>query len=143
MIPNTHVNVSQFEWTTANSYPDALQKIVHWKVLIGEDTPSIPQQDVFMGMLDLEAGGYYPLHSHPAPEIYFIMSGTAEWTIGDETFTATPGTAIYHASNVPHRMINKSNEPLKTVWFWWAPNGDQDTLQGDIELLEPMPDSKE
>ena len=143
MTSNTHLNADQLEWTNASSYPETLQKIVHWKTLIGGDAPYIPQQDVRMGVLDLEAGGYYPLHSHPAPEIYFIVSGTAKWTVGDETFTATPGTAIYHASNVPHRMINKGNETLKTVWFWWAPNGDRDMLQIGVELLESMPETKE
>ena len=93
-----------------------------------------------MGILELEAGGYYPLHSHPSPEIYFILSGTAEWTVGDETFIATPGMAIYHASNVPHRMVNQGTEPLRTVWFWWAPDGSKDVLQVGVKLLEAMPE---
>lgn len=95
-----------------------------------------------MGVLDLEVGGYYPLHSHPAPEIYFILSGTAEWTVGHETFMAEPEMAIYHASNIPHRIVNRSNEPLKTVWFWWAPNGNREVLQERIELLESLPETK-
>ena len=137
---NTYANADDFEWTSASSYPEALQKIVRWKMLVGGDAPAIPQKDVSMGVLDLDAGGYYPLHAHPAPEIYFIMSGTAEWTVGDETFTATPGMSIYHAPNVPHRMVNSGTETLCTVWFWWAPDGKRDVLQGDIELLESMPD---
>lgn len=139
----THVNSDQLEWTTASSYPEALQSSVHWKILIGGETPSIPSQDVLMGILDLEPGGYYPLHSHPSPEIYFILSGTAEWTVGSETFVATPGTAIHHAPDVPHRMVNHGTEPLKTIWFWWAPNGDRSVLQVGVELLEVMPDARE
>jgi quercetin dioxygenase-like cupin family protein len=139
MTNNIHVNDSQLEWTTASSYPAELQKVVHWKMLIGGEPPSVPQKDALMGVLDLEAGGYYPLHSHPSPEIYYIISGSAEWTVGDETFTAAPGTAIYHASNVPHRMVNHGSEALRTVWFWWAPNGERDVLQVGVQLLESMP----
>jgi len=139
MEANTHAHVNQLEWETASSYPEELQKVVHWKMLIGGNAPSIPQKDVLMGVLDLEAGGYYPLHSHPSPEIYFIVSGSAEWTVGGETFTAIPGTAIYHAPNVPHRMVNNGNEPLHTVWFWWAPKGERDVLQVGVTLLESMP----
>src|SRR2546425_11101671 len=73
--------------------------------------------------------GYYPAHAHPAPEIYFVMSGTAEWTVGEETFTAEPGTAIYHPSQVLHRMVNTGTAPLRAVWFWWAPAGHHDVLQ--------------
>lgn len=137
-----YVNADQFEWTTASSYPDDLQKAVHWKLLIGGDMPSIHQKDVLMGILDLEAGGYYPLHSHPSPEIYFILSGTAEWTVGDETFIAAPGTAVYHAPDVPYRMVNRGGESLHTVWFWWAPNGNRDLLQVGVKLLEQMPGTK-
>ena len=139
MSSDNHVNANQFAWTTASSYPEEVQKIVRWKTLIGGEHPSIPHTDVLMGMLDLDAGGYYPLHAHPAPEIYFILSGTAEWTVGNETFMAEPGMAIYHAPNVPHRMVNKSDEPLRTVWFWWAPNGDREVLQVGVTLLEAKP----
>jgi len=142
MHPAFRIHVNQFEWESANTYPEALQKVVHWKMLVGGAPPAIQQTDVLMGVLDLEAGGYYPLHFHPAPEIYFILSGTAEWTVGDETFTAEPGMAIYHASNGPHRMVNRGTVPLKSIWFWWAPNGERSVLQVGVELLEDMPNSQ-
>jgi oxalate decarboxylase/phosphoglucose isomerase-like protein (cupin superfamily) len=47
--------------------------------------------------------------------------------------------AIYHAPNMPHRMVNEGDEPLKAVWFWWAPAGRTEVLQGAVTLLEPMP----
>ena len=139
---SSHINVSQAEWTASASYPEALRRVVRWKTLIGSGGPAwlgVPQKDVVMGILDLDAGGYYPAHAHPAPEIYFVMSGTAEWTVGEETFTAEPGTAIYHPSNVLHRMVNKGTAPLRTVWFWWAPDGHNDVLQVGPKLLESMP----
>lgn len=141
--PPIHAHVDDATWGTSPSYPEALQRVVRWKILAGGnvfgDSFGIPHDDMLMGVLDLDAGGYYPLHAHPAPELYYVVSGTAEWTVGDQTFTATPGMAIYHAPNVPHRMVNTGAETLHTLWFWWAPGGDTAALHGDITLVEPMP----
>lgn len=140
--PSSHSNVSQVEWTARASYPEALRRVVHWKTLIGRGGPAwlgVPHKDVVMGILALDAGDYSPAHAHPAPEISFVMSGTAEWTVGEETFTAEPGTAIYHPSHVLPRMVNNTTAPLRTVWFWWAPDGHNDVLQVGPTLLASMP----
>lgn len=138
-----HLEADQAEWQVSATYPDALRQVVRWKTLIGSNGADplggIPQKDVRFGILDLDPGGYYPLHAHPAPEIYFVLSGTAEWTVGEETFSAKSGMAIYHAANMPHRMVNTKSEPLKTIWFWWAPDGRADVLDQEVQLLEPMP----
>ncbi len=129
-------------WTPAAHYPEELQRVVRWNTLIGNgpaDWPGVPQKNVRMGVLELDAGGYYPGHSHPAPEIYFVLSGSAQWTVADESFEARPGMAIYHAPLVQHRMVNTGDEVLRAVWFWWAPDGRGEVLEGEIDLLEPMP----
>ena len=126
------------------SYPEALRSVVRWNTLVGsgnEGWTGIPQGDVRMGLLDLDPGGFYPSHAHPAPEIYYIVSGAAEWSVGAETFAAVAGMAIYHAPNMPHRMVNTGTVPLRTVWFWWAPGGDAAVLTTAPKLLEPMPDA--
>jgi oxalate decarboxylase/phosphoglucose isomerase-like protein (cupin superfamily) len=46
--------------------------------------------------------------------------------VADEIFIAESGTAIYHAPNLPHRMVNKGTQPLRAAWFWWAPGGRTD-----------------
>ena len=74
-------------------------------------------RDVLMGMLELAPRATYPAHKHPAPELYYVMSGTADWTVGGETFAAGPGTAIYHPPNTPHRMVNTGDEVLRTVYM--------------------------
>jgi mannose-6-phosphate isomerase-like protein (cupin superfamily) len=136
------VAVERIAWTTSTDYPEALQHVLRWGTLIGnEDSGArgIPQDDVLMGIMELDAGGFYPSHAHVAPEIYFVLSGRAQWTVADETFIAAPGTAIYHAPNAPHRMVNLGTEPLRAIWFWWAPGGRNDVLKSDVVLLEPMP----
>ncbi|MBI3896880.1 MAG: cupin domain-containing protein [Gammaproteobacteria bacterium] len=139
---HSHLHINQVDWTTAIFYPEELQRIFRWKTLIGNPGPlgsGIAQPEVSMGIQDIDAGGYYPAHAHPAPEIYFVLSGTAEWTVGDETFIAEPSMAIYHAPNMLHRMVNNGTEPVRTVWFWWAPGGDRKVLEITPTLLEAMP----
>ncbi len=138
MSPPTHISANDLPWSTAASYPEALQRVVRWKTLVGQD-PGVPVAEVRLGLLELDPGGYYPAHAHPAPEIYLVLSGAAQWTVGEETFRAEAGMAIYHAPNVPHRMVNDGPTPLQAVWWWWAPEGRREVLSAGVTLLEPMP----
>jgi quercetin dioxygenase-like cupin family protein len=137
-----HTAADQAEWQVSPHYPDDLRRTCRWKSLIGSGANwvgAIPQKDVIMGILELDAGGYYPAHAHPAPEIYFVTGGEAEWTVGEETFTARPGVAIYHAAHTPHRMVNKGPETLRAIWFWWAPDGSAEVLRGEVYFTEAAP----
>jgi mannose-6-phosphate isomerase-like protein (cupin superfamily) len=141
--PANRVEIGEAEWQVTPTYPEPLRSMVRWKTLIGGNQADwigrVAQQDVILGVLDLDPGGYYPFHAHPAPEIYFILSGTADWTIGDDSFIAVPGMAIYHASNMPHRMVNRGTETLKALWFWWAPDGRNEVLAQEVRFLETAP----
>ncbi len=119
--PPSHVHVSQVEWTVATSYPKELKQVCRWKTLMGAHVAAgqgVPQEEVDMGVLELDAGATYPAHAHPAPEIYYVVSGTAEWTVGKEMFMAEAGTAIYHPPNILHRMVNTGKKKLRAVYFW-------------------------
>jgi len=137
----THITLQDRPWTSSEQYPEALRRVYRYKALIGGTRAGvIPQPDVLMGMLELAPRATYPAHKHPSPEIYYVMSGTAKWTVGEETFTAGPGTAIYHPPNTLHRMVNSSDEVLRTVYLWFAPGGDRDVLKQSSQLLEPVPE---
>jgi mannose-6-phosphate isomerase-like protein (cupin superfamily) len=130
-------------WLPIGSEPgyQALQKTCRYMPLIGgkyENWRGIPQEDVLFGMLELAPGGYYPGHHHPAPEIYYVLSGEAKWTVGDQTFTAKPGEAIYHPALKMHRMVNMGKEPLRVLYVWWKPNGNKGAFDG-YRFLEPLP----
>jgi quercetin dioxygenase-like cupin family protein len=140
--PPVHTAADQAEWQVSAHYPDELRRTCRWKSLVGNGANwigGIPQKDVVMGILELDAGGYYPAHAHPAPELYYVTAGEAEWTVGEETFTARPGAAIYHAAHTPHRMVNKGSEPLRAIWFWWAPDGSAEVLSGEVYFTETPP----
>ncbi len=67
----------------------------------------------------LQAPGIlYPLHRHQAPEIYYVISGEAEWMRdGEEWRRRQPGEWIFHASDRGHAM-RTGREPLLTLVAW-------------------------
>ena len=139
-IGRTHVTLNEQSWTSSQQYPEPLRQVYRYKALIGSQRPGVvPQGDILMGVLELAPRATYPAHKHPAPELYYVMSGTAQWTVGSETFAAGPGTAIYHPPDTLHRMINTGDEVLKTVYMWWAPGGDTTAIRASSQLLEPVP----
>ena len=59
----------------------------------------------------------YPLHAHDAKELYFILSGSADWQISGKNFKASPGFIILHEEKEEHAMIT-SDLPLFALWIW-------------------------
>ena len=63
-------------------------------------------------------GVLYPPHAHPAPEVYWVVAGTAQWRRGHEDWvTRPPGSFIFHRSGLPH-ATRTENEPLLALAFW-------------------------
>ena len=63
-------------------------------------------------------GTFYPLHRHKAPEIYHVISGTAEWQRDGEPWRRRPpGEWFFHASDQGHAM-RTAGEPLLAVAAW-------------------------
>ena len=72
---------------------------------------------VAVGVLVLGPGTHYPLHGHPAVEVYLALT-EAEWWKGDRPWhRQPPGAAIYHAPSVPHAM-RAGEIPLLAVYAW-------------------------
>ena len=60
----------------------------------------------------------YPLHRHKAPEIYHVISGTAEWQRDGEPWRRRlPGEWLFHASDQGHAM-RTAGEPLLAMAAW-------------------------
>jgi hypothetical protein len=74
-------------------------------------------EEMAMGVLLLGPGTHYPMHAHPARELYLPVD-VAEWRQGDGDWTVQwPGTVIHHASGVPHAM-RTGETPLLAVSLW-------------------------
>ena len=111
-------------FSSYSNYPQELLKAMYSKPLIGRDG-GIADKDVGATAFMLEPGTYYGAHAHLRPEIYIILSGTAECEWGDETFHAEPGTVTYCPPSMSHAMRVTSNEPLRAIIVNWAPGGDE------------------
>jgi hypothetical protein len=75
-------------------------------------------QRLAVGVLLLGPGTLYPLHEHPAVEIYCPLTLDAEWWLGDGPWRSEPPTAIiYHAPGVRHAM-RAGLSPLLAVYIW-------------------------
>jgi len=115
--------------------------VARWKTLVGgNEGGQIDAADVQFGLWELAPHSTYHGHRHPAPEIYHVVAGQGLWTIGDTTHTVGPGSTLYTRSGVVHKMVNTGDLPLRTIWFWWAPDGRREVLTGAYEFTESAPE---
>jgi hypothetical protein len=71
-----------------------------------------------VGLLLLAAGLHYPLHAHPAEEIYHPLTDGGLWRRGEEAWRAVPaGHAIHHAPMVPHET-KAGDRTLLALYCW-------------------------
>ena len=64
----------------------------------------------------------YPEHWHEAEELYFPLSGTAEWYHEEKGWQKiSPCPLIHHTSNIKHSM-RTSGEPLLAIYIWRGGN---------------------
>ena len=123
----SRTHIGDVNWTTNWTYSEELWRVYRYKPLVREplaDWHGIARSDVRMGLQELDSGAAYPAHHHPSPEIYMVLSGEARWTVGERSFAAEPGTAIYTPPDTTHRIENTGTTRLRWLYFWWAPGGD-------------------
>jgi quercetin dioxygenase-like cupin family protein len=59
-----------------------------------------------------EPGAVYGRHSHPEHQSHWIVSGTLELQIGDETYTLSAGDRDYMPANTEHSAIVPGKEKV-------------------------------
>ncbi len=110
------------KWLQSKSYTDEIlgagfMENYGWCEIIG------PQgffngDDFILGLLMLGPHRHYKDHYHPAPELYWPLTGPTKWKQGSSGFEMKQaGEVIYHAPNV-HHATKTANRPLLTVWCW-------------------------
>ena len=125
---------SQIVWKM-NEFP-----IHRWKTLVGGGAGGrMDPRDILFGIWELAPKAIYHGHKHAAPEIYYIVSGKALWTVGEETREVTSGSAIYTRPGAVHKMVNLLDRPLRAVWVWWAPDGERSVFGGEYLFTEDPP----
>jgi mannose-6-phosphate isomerase-like protein (cupin superfamily) len=60
--------------------------------------------DLSAGLYVVEAGATDPQSPHTEDELYYVVSGRARITVGDETRDVTAGSLVFVGASVPHRF---------------------------------------
>ena len=84
--------------------------------------------------VEIEPDGRQRVHSHSPEQIYFILEGRGQMTVGQETREVRPGDCVFIPSDVPHGLENTTANLLRYVSAA-APAFRTDELDG----LWPLP----
>ena len=76
---------------------------------------SVP--DLSVGLYVLEAGGTDRQRPHTEDEVYYVVSGRAKITVGDEVRDVGPGSIVFVATAVPHRFHDITEDLTLFVAF--------------------------
>jgi mannose-6-phosphate isomerase-like protein (cupin superfamily) len=81
---------------------------------------SVP--DLSVGLYVLAAGQPDLQQPHTEDEVYYVISGRAKVTVGDEVRDVGPGSTVFVATGVPHRFHDITEDLTLFVAFGPAEN---------------------
>jgi len=93
-----------------------LEKNMAFAEIIGPEAP-FQSDRVCLGLTLIGPETLYPIHEHPAIELYYVAAGTATWTADGVSSKNAPGAFILHPSQIVHAMQTHW-EPLLAVYSW-------------------------
>jgi mannose-6-phosphate isomerase-like protein (cupin superfamily) len=62
---------------------------------------------------------------HDQDELYFVVSGSADFEVDAKTGPVKAGDALFVAAHVPHHFERMSEDFVTWVVFWGPPGGEQ------------------
>jgi len=78
----------------------------------------VSSEALALGVLLLGPHTHYPLHRHPAVELYVVLTRGGRWRRGTRPWRIEPpGTVIHHPSLMPH-ATRSGARPLLAVYLW-------------------------
>jgi mannose-6-phosphate isomerase-like protein (cupin superfamily) len=66
----------------------------------------------FLAIATLAPGKEIEAHVDPMEEIYFVLSGSGEMGVDDESRQVKPGDATWIPAGSPHRLLNNGDVDL-------------------------------
>lgn len=105
----------KYNYSLREDMPDLGLKMA-WGEIIGPEAPYRCDHFCF-GFTLIAPNSFYPAHRHPAIELYYVLSGTAQWMLEGKTMLHKPGTFVLHPSNAVHAM-RTGDEPLLAMYTW-------------------------
>lgn len=124
----------RLNWCQSASYSDTVlgdgfMANYGWCELVGS-AGFFPGDDFRLGMLLLGPHRHYKDHYHPAPELYWPLTGPSDWKRGAGGFaTRAAGEIVWHKPFVMH-ATRTFDAPLLAVWCWTEDTAEPAKLAG-------------
>jgi mannose-6-phosphate isomerase-like protein (cupin superfamily) len=83
--------------------------------LVGLAAPSRGCSTVSAWRLHAEPGAVSPVHRLTSDEVFVVVRGALEATIGDRVLTARPGDALAIPPGLEFSLANRGDEPCEAV----------------------------
>ena len=104
--------------------------------LVGGASP-IQAKNFCMGYVTLRPnGGQVPWHNQEQEEVYFVLEGTGEMSLGAGRQIMTSGQVVYIPPGVFHQLTNVGKEPLRMI-YCYGPAGDVAHWRQELEGTLP------
>lgn len=120
--------VFQFEWE--NLTPDVKDNLAH----IAKTRLIFDHPDLKVVELAVAAGASLPFHTQPTPSVFHVLGGEAEIIVSNSIAKVFPGSSAFFDSYATRIVHSTGQEPLKILWFSWAPQGDTSYLTSGYYL---------
>ncbi len=97
-------------------WPDLSRRVAFAQIIGGRGL--LNDDGALLGLTLMAPWTHYPLHSHPAIELYLVLAGSADWRLEGERFQRKPpGALILHRGGAGHAMRTGAG-PLLALWVW-------------------------
>ena len=98
----------------------------------------IRDMEVYIGEFDPGGStGAKPYSHGDSHELFFVIRGTVELTLGDERHVLSAGDSIEYPISVPHKTENTGAEPAEVIWMIAPPT----SVAADLDQYLPRPGS--
>jgi transcriptional regulator with XRE-family HTH domain len=85
--------------------------------------------EVYIGEFDPGGStGDKPYSHGDSQELFLVLRGTVELTLGSERHVLSAGDSIEYRSSVPHKTVNIGAEPAEVLWMIAPPTSVADDL---------------
>jgi quercetin dioxygenase-like cupin family protein len=92
-----------------------------WNILGQTYVPKSLSENQFSWHATFPPGTFVPPHIHPTQdEFIYMFEGRMDAVIDGREYVATAGDLIRLPMNIPHGLFNKSEQPIKCL-FWVTP----------------------